>query len=75
MQMIRHAFFSPMYLMIADFPKDSRMKEYRRGMMGAYLYLAAALLSIISVIPAIAILIINPLLYFVPRLISDESKK
>lgn len=70
---IYHAFFN------GDFLKDAvsdeaKRKEFKRGMFGAYMYVAATILAFVSPYLAFAILIINPILFVVPRLIKDVDE-
>ncbi len=73
MLMIRYVFFKS-NLMYPGFSELRKGSEFKRGMMGVYLYLAATVAAFIHVYIALAIFIITPFLFVVPRLLSNEEE-
>lgn len=73
MKMTRHAFFKS-DLLHPGFSEADKRAEYNRGMRGVYLYLAAAITAFINIYIALAILVITPILFIIPRLLSNNEK-
>jgi len=72
MLMIQYVFFHSK-LMRLGFSEERKRKEFRRGMLGVYLYIIATLTIFINVYLTLTILIITPILFVVPRLMSGEE--
>ncbi len=72
MMMIRYVFFKST-LMYPGFSETEKRKEFKRGMTGVYLYLFATIATFFYIYLALAILIITPILFVVPRLLSNET--
>lgn len=73
MLMIRYVFFKS-NLLRPGLSHAKRKAEYRRGMWGVYLYLGAMIAAFIHVYLAIGVLIVIPILFVVPRLLSSEAE-
>lgn len=73
MLMIRYVFFKS-DLMYQGFSEERKKSEFKRGMMGVYLYFAAVAGALIHVYLALLIFIITPFLFVVPRLLSNNEE-
>jgi uncharacterized membrane protein len=71
--MIRYALFSST-LLRADFTEEAKKSEFNRGMRGVYLYVFATLAAFVHVYLAIAILIITPILFVIPRVLPNQEE-
>lgn len=70
--MVRHALFHS-DLVGPEITYDQRCKQYKRSLFGAVVYAAAIVLPFISIWLAWAALLVVPLYYFVPRVLSTEE--
>ncbi len=74
MLMIRYVLFHS-NLLYSGFSESKKKSEFKRGMIGVYLYVVAAAAAFVQVYIAIAILVATPILFVVPGLLSGEERK
>ena len=72
MLMIRYVFFKS-DLMHPGYSHAKKKAEFQRGMVGVYVYLAATLAAFVHVYIALAMFIILPIFFVIPRLLSAED--
>lgn len=70
--MVRHAFLNS-DLLEQDFPLSKRRKEVKRAASAVILYAIAAGLSFIAQPLTLAMLVLIPLIYFIPSIIEDHE--